>query len=336
MTVLVEPLAGDAFVRLDVLLAGTSDHLRGQLGRGRLAVPAAGVQPIAHVLLIEALLRAPRRVTVRRPETRRVGRAHFVDQDEFALAESEFDLCVRDDDPAFQGYGRDPLVDGNGQFTEPFRETRADQLGALPQRDGHVVSFRGLRRRREDRLGQSGGFLKAGRKLDSAYRAGLLVLRPTRPGQVPARDAFHRDDLGTFHQHRATGEADLAVERLGEGLSLNGDDMIAHQIVSPFEPERTECREHPALVRNRAGQHHIESADPIRGNQQELVRPRGVDVSNLPAGVQPLGRPQLRRPRPAASPTSRTRRPDSAGTAADRRVPRARQGSELPGRRAPR
>src|SRR5687767_1893341 len=54
----VEGLAGDAVVRLDVELARAGHDVVGELGRRRALVPAAAGGPVAHVLLVEARLRA--------------------------------------------------------------------------------------------------------------------------------------------------------------------------------------------------------------------------------------------------------------------------------------
>ena len=56
----VERLAGDPLVRLAVAGGGLFDDLGGQLGRRRLVVPAARVEPVAHVLLVERRLRPAR------------------------------------------------------------------------------------------------------------------------------------------------------------------------------------------------------------------------------------------------------------------------------------
>src|SRR5687767_4011527 len=62
----VELAARDALVGVDVLLAGLCHDVLGQLGTGRGVVPARLVEPVAHVLLVEAVLGAPRLVVVGR------------------------------------------------------------------------------------------------------------------------------------------------------------------------------------------------------------------------------------------------------------------------------
>src|ERR1700759_3072713 len=49
-----ERLAGDPLVGLDVLLTRARDHVVGNRGRRRVAIPAGGRGPVAHVLLVKA------------------------------------------------------------------------------------------------------------------------------------------------------------------------------------------------------------------------------------------------------------------------------------------
>src|SRR5205085_3360941 len=78
----VERLAADPFVRVSILLGRRLDHVVGKRRRWRLVVPAARVQPVADVLLVERRLGPARRVALGRPEPRRVGGPHLVDQGE--------------------------------------------------------------------------------------------------------------------------------------------------------------------------------------------------------------------------------------------------------------
>src|SRR5687767_2373021 len=68
--------------RVEIFRARPLDHVLGQAGYGRLLVPLDRLEIVAHELLVEARLRAAGRVAVRRPEARRIGRHHLVDQDD--------------------------------------------------------------------------------------------------------------------------------------------------------------------------------------------------------------------------------------------------------------
>src|SRR4051794_15637396 len=72
----VERLAGDELVGVDVALARPGDDIVGDRRCRRLLVPAGAGRPVAHVLLVEARLRAPDLVRVGGPEARGVGRQH--------------------------------------------------------------------------------------------------------------------------------------------------------------------------------------------------------------------------------------------------------------------
>src|SRR5262249_48894422 len=81
-------LAGQSAIGIEIAPAGRFDDFGRQLGRRRVAVPAAGValdvEPVAQRLLVEAGLRIAGPVAVERPETRAVGRHHLVDQQDLA------------------------------------------------------------------------------------------------------------------------------------------------------------------------------------------------------------------------------------------------------------
>src|SRR3981081_3871500 len=80
-----------AAIGLEIALAGGIHHACRQRRRRRgIAVPAAGaalgVEIIAQRLLVEARLRLPGLIHIRRPEPRTVGGPPFLDQHDAALA----------------------------------------------------------------------------------------------------------------------------------------------------------------------------------------------------------------------------------------------------------
>ena len=99
----LEGLAGDALVCLHVARAGALDHVGGDRRRRWQLVPAAGGGPVAHVLLVEARLRAPRLEPVRRPVARGVGREHLIAHDQLAVGvQAELELGVGEDHPPLE------------------------------------------------------------------------------------------------------------------------------------------------------------------------------------------------------------------------------------------
>src|SRR5580658_10068382 len=96
-------MAGDASIGFPIFVArGRDDVGRESRSRG-LFVPADSFEIIANVLLVEGGLRFAGRVLVGGPETRRVWRQRFVDPDQFAIEQAEFELRVGDDDAAGGG-----------------------------------------------------------------------------------------------------------------------------------------------------------------------------------------------------------------------------------------
>ena len=59
---------------------------------------------------------------------------------------------------------------------------------------------------REDGFGQAIGFAQAGRQLDAADRAGLLVVLPTGAGEVAADDTLDGEHLRSLDEHAAAVE----------------------------------------------------------------------------------------------------------------------------------
>src|SRR5690242_7669249 len=83
--------------RLVVFVLRLADDFLGQLGRV-VRVPVAVDEIVADVLLVEALRRAAGAVAFLGPEARGVRCQDFVDQDQLAVADAEFEFRVGDDD----------------------------------------------------------------------------------------------------------------------------------------------------------------------------------------------------------------------------------------------
>src|SRR5687768_8923291 len=81
-TGLLELAPGQQAEGFDVLLAGLLDHVIGQRRHRRLLVPLDVFEIVAHELFVEAGDAVAGRVRGPRPEARRIGREHLVDEND--------------------------------------------------------------------------------------------------------------------------------------------------------------------------------------------------------------------------------------------------------------
>src|SRR5207247_6927246 len=81
------------------------DHIRRQHWRGWSFVPGQGLEVIADELFVEARLSAAWLIIVCRPETRRIGSKHFVDENQPAVEKAERTFRVGDEDATVGGAG---------------------------------------------------------------------------------------------------------------------------------------------------------------------------------------------------------------------------------------
>src|SRR5204862_7025946 len=83
-----------------ILFAGPSRNVLGEGGRGRQSVPTNFFEVIPYILPIVRILRFARLIAVGRPETGRIWCEDFIGQSDPLTGQSEFKLCVGDDDAA--------------------------------------------------------------------------------------------------------------------------------------------------------------------------------------------------------------------------------------------
>src|SRR6266513_2588300 len=62
---------------------------------------------------------------------------------------------------------------------------------------------------------------------------------------------------------------------------LPARQVIGHQVPGAREPEIGNAVQHPPLVGNRIGQHHVESRQPVGGHDEHRVVIECVDVAHL-------------------------------------------------------
>jgi hypothetical protein len=65
--------------------------------------------------------------------------------------------------------------------------------------------------------------------------------------------------------------------------------MVGDQVAGAFEPEVGNRGQDRALARNRRRQHHVESREPVGGDDQQVVFADPVDVAHLAAIDQRQG-----------------------------------------------
>ena len=148
--------------------------------------------------------------------------------------------------------------------------TRA-QLEDLRARHGLVVeALLGLRRRRQDRLGQALVLLHAVGQIVAAERAAALrVVRPDR----------RRRDARQVRAHHELDRQRLALARHSDRRIGHVDDVVRRDVGGRLEPERGHLVQNLALERNRA-QHDVERADPV-GRDQRPPSVAHVTVAHL-------------------------------------------------------
>ena len=144
------------------------------------------------------------------------------------------------------------------------------QLGSLVLADVEVVAARRLGRRRDDRPGEPVSLHEPGRELVAADRAGRAVVDPARAGEVSADD-----DLDGEHLESS------ALERPAVGPQ--GERVVRDEVRESREPEGREPGQDAPLVGDLGGQHDVEGRDAVRRNEQQPVRPEGIELPDLPA-----------------------------------------------------
>ena len=161
----------------------------------------------------------------------------------------------------------------------------ADDFDHPLVRNVDVVPALLLGGRSEDRLGQLRTLLQAGGQRNAAHRLALLVLLPAGAFQVAPDDALDRDNVALADDHAASRQTrGIGVGRQRQRLQVQGKQVVGR--VKQFEPKRADLRQHASLVRDRRGQHPVESTDPIGADHQQPIA-QIVNVSHLAAADRP-------------------------------------------------
>src|SRR6267378_3232896 len=139
----------------------------------------------------------------------------------------------------------------------------------------------GFRCGRKDGLWQPVGFAQTRRQRDATDFSSGTIVFPTRAGEVTAHHAFDRQWLCLSTDHGAACE--FVLELVEWRRKIRGvDDVVGNYILQQMEPEKRKLRKDAALVGNRRGKDDVESGEPVRGDDQELVV-EIVDVADFSA-----------------------------------------------------
>src|SRR5207253_8958165 len=274
-------LSHDALVRLAVALARALHHVRWKGGCGRLLVPAALHEEIAHVLLVERGRRAAGLVHLGVPVARGVRGQDLVDQRDAAVEHPELELRVGEDEALRGSVVVGEPVERERESLEVPGELGADHARELRAADVLVVARLGLRGRREDRLGELLRLDERLWKLLARDRAERFVFGPGGTGDVAAGDALDVDALAVLHEHRPPGERTRIAKRLWKAAEVGRDEVIRHDLLGLAEPEVRELRQDAALVGYRRREDRVEGRQSIARDDDELVASGFVDISDL-------------------------------------------------------
>ena len=274
-------MADQDAVRLAVLRASTFDNIAWQLRSGGSFGPLDAFEVVANKLLVERGLGAAGRVLRGGPEARRIGSERFIDPDQLAVEEAEFELGIGEKNAARLGVSGGAAINFEGGSANLFGEGLADNLSGTVKRDVLIVPAGSFGGGSEDRFGKLVGLAQTGRELDTADGAVSLVFLPAGAGEIAASDTFDRQRMGLTDDHGTASEivGKFVVRRREFG---GGENMIGDDVVKEIEPEERELGENAALVGNRRGHDDVESREAVGGDEEETVA-EIINVANLAA-----------------------------------------------------
>ena len=202
------------------------------------------------------------------------------------------------------------LVDRERQVAQPRDAVGADDRAGLGLADVLVVAGLGLRRGREDRLGQPVGLAQALRAARCRRRRRSSG-SPSSPSPTDSRARRTRPAAASVLRTSIERPREHVAMRLrggGEVVDVRStrDDAASDRAIL-LEPERRQLRQDLALVGNPRAEHVVERGDAIGGDDEQMLA-EIVDVADLAARASV--RPERL--------VSRTTDDDMAGFAKDR------------------
>ncbi len=239
----------------------------GNCRAGRGLVPIERLQIIAHELFVETGRTLSDDVMICRPESRRIRRQHFIDQKQFSVDGSKFEFGVGENDSFLFRRDRarpNKFPDSNLSRVAPISSPRILAHVAMSMFSSWPVSafVAGVK------IG-SGNFdasFRPAGKFDSANALRLLIFFPTGAGEITTHDAFDRQRLRFFHDHRPAFE--LLAKRpqlFRENVEVGRDEMIV-DLAEFVEPKalRADSGLRPSSELDRAGSRRRPRCDRSR------------------------------------------------------------------------
>ncbi len=149
------------------------------------------------------------------------------------------------------------------------------------ERNVFVMAGGGLGCRRKNGFRQAIGFAQSRGQLNAADFSSDAIVFPARARNVAAHNAFNGQWLRLAHDH---GTACEFVRKVVEGRRKIGraEDVVWNNVPQQIKPEERELREDAAFVRDRSGKNYVESGEPVRSDDQQLVA-EIIDVTDLTA-----------------------------------------------------
>ena len=157
------------------------------------------------------------------------------------------------------------------------------------------MALLGLRRWREQRFREP--IAEAIGQGDPADLARLLIRLPAAARDIAADDDLDRQDVDLAAQHHPTAERlggglvivarrvrgpdDRVAELLGQIGGVGREEVVRNEPCRLAEPEPGEAGQHPALVGDGRGQHHVERGEPVGGDEQQPSVSEAIEVADL-------------------------------------------------------
>jgi hypothetical protein len=230
------------------------------------------------------------RVPLGRPEAGAVGRENLIDEEQPAVARSELELAIGNDDAARRRQRPSAFVHVPCQALEPASRLIADDLRHAGHRNVLVMAGLRLRCGTEERRLEAIALAKSRRQNLSGKGARLAILLPCRASEIATDHALDGEDARSPTEHRPSAEkVAMAVERrdlVSDLIRVGAQHMMLHVALESAQPPCGELRQDGTLRWNGLVHHHVEGTDAIGGDEQQAPIVDHIHVPNLPAPLE--------------------------------------------------
>src|SRR6516162_5081798 len=254
-----------------IFFAGFCDYLWRQIWCWWGSIPVQRFEVVPHKLLIVAYRARAGFVQVRGPEPGRIGSQAFIDQQQGIVPNSEFTLCVGNDDTVPGCMHASIAVQGKTQVANDDCSFFSQNVAAFLPADVLVMSGGGFCCGRKNWLWKLRRLFQTGRQFDSTDGACFLVFFPPRTRQVAADHAFDGERFGFANNHRTIAQQFLVgLELFRKFSKIRGDEMVAN-VVEFLEPEGRNCVEDRTLARDGIRQDAVERRYAVCGDEEQVL-----------------------------------------------------------------